>query len=124
MSADLTMELAKYGIDYADAMERMGGNADLYKKLAMKYLNDTNYAEFVAAMEMANYDEAYKAAHSLKGVSGNLSFDKLFNLVSTASGALYQGEYQAVEPLMPAIKEANDKVIEGLTKWSDGALAL
>lgn len=122
MSADLSMELAAYGIDYADAMERMGGNGDLYKRLAMKYLDDSNYADLVAAMDAADYDAAYKAAHSLKGVAGNLSFDKLFELAGTASGALYQGEYQAVEPLMAPIKDAHEKVVEGLTKWSGGAL--
>ena len=122
MSADLATKLAEYGIDYTDAMDRMGGNGDLYKKLALKYLDDGNYEALVAAMDVADYDDAYKAAHSLKGVAGNLSFNKLFELASTVSGALFQGEYQAVEPLMPALKEANEKVIEGLTKWSDEAL--
>lgn len=122
MSADLSMKLAAYGIDYTDAMERMGDNGDLYKRLAMKYLDDGNYVELVAAMDVANYDDAYKAAHALKGVAGNLSFDKLFELAGTVSGALYQGEYQAAQPLMPAIKDAHEKVVEGLTKWNDGAL--
>lgn len=122
MSADLAMKLAVYGIDYNDAMERMGGNLDLYEKLAMKYLDDSNYASLVAAMDAADYDEAYKAAHSLKGVAGNLSFNKLYELAGTASGALYQGEYQAVTPLMPAIKNAHENVVEGLTKWGDGSL--
>lgn len=122
MSADLAAELAQYGIDYADAMDRMGGNEDLYKKLALKYLDDSNYVDLVAAMEMANYDDAYKAAHSLKGVAGNLSFNKLYELAGTASGALHQGEYEAVTPLMPSIKEAHEKVIDGLVKWQDGEL--
>ena len=42
-SAALAEKLAGYGIDIADAMERMLDNAELYKKLAMHYFDDTNY---------------------------------------------------------------------------------
>lgn len=121
--ANLTEQLAPYGIDYADAMERVGGSADFYKKLAMKYLNDSNYVNLVAAMDAKDYDEAYKAAHALKGVSGNLSFPTLFKAAAAASDALFEGEPQAAAELMPEIKAAHEKALEGLLKWQDGEIS-
>lgn len=122
MSEDLNTALAQYGIDYVDAMERMDNDAELYKMLALKYLNNTKYAELVAALEVQDFDEAYKAAHSLKGVAGNLSFAKLFDVAAAMSEALFKGEYQAAEKMLGDLTRENDKVVEGLTKWSDGTL--
>ncbi len=122
MNDELTAKLAPYGIDYVDAMDRMGGDEAIYKKLAMKYLNNTNYVDLVAAMEAKNYDDAYEAAHTLKGVSGNLSFTDLFKIAAAISNALYQGEYQAAEGMMADVKKEHEKVLDGLVKWQDDAL--
>lgn len=73
-SAALAEKLAGYGIDIADAMERMLDNAELYKKLAMHYFDDTNYEALVADMKVGDYETAYTHAHTLKAASGNLSF--------------------------------------------------
>lgn len=122
MTDAIASKLAAYGIDYIDAMDRMDDNPDLYQKLAFKYLNDENYVNLVAAMDVKDYDAAYKAAHALKGVSGNLSFNNLFKAAAAASDALFQGEYQAAEGFMPEIKAANEKVLAGLEAWQNGEL--
>lgn len=122
MANDLNALLAPYGIDYVDAMDRMDDDVDLYRSLALKYLDNTKYADLVAAMEVKDFDEGYKAAHSLKGVSGNLSFVELFKVSAAMSEALFQGEYQAAEKMLPDLASAHEKVIEGLTKWSNDAL--
>lgn len=122
MADMLAEKLAAYGIDYADAMERMDGNADLYKKLALKYLQNDCMANLTAAMEVKDYDAAYKAAHTLKGASGNLSLKSLYDIVAAESDALYQGEYEAAQKMLPDVQAAHDKVIAGLTAWEDGEL--
>lgn len=122
MNGDLSAKLSAYGIDLADAMKRMDDDEALYKRLAFKYLNNTNYVDLVAAMEVKDYDDAYHAAHTLKGVSGNLSLAKLYQVASAASDALKQGEYQAAEQMMPDLKAAHEKAVEGLVAWQDGTL--
>lgn len=122
MTEDMATKLASYGIDFPDAMERMDDDEALYERLAFKYLNNTNYVDLVAAMEAKAYEDAYEAAHTLKGVSGNLSFSKLYKVSAAVSDALYQGEYQAAEQMMPDVKAAHEKVIEGLVAWQDGTL--
>lgn len=118
----LTADLAAYGIDYQDAMDRMEGNAALYKKLALKYLDNSCLADLEAAMEAADYDGAYKAAHTLKGASGNLSFKDLYEASAVESAELFQGEYQAAATTLPAVAAAHQKVVEGLLKWQEGTL--
>ena len=89
-SAALAEKLAGYGIDIADAMERMLDNAELYKKLAMHYFDDTNYEALVADMKVGDYETAYTHAHTLKGASGNLSFKELHELATQICDALFE----------------------------------
>lgn len=120
--SDLKEKLAPYGIDYEDALDRVDGDGDFYKTLAMKYLTNDNYVNLVAAMDVKDYDEGYKAAHALKGISGNLSFNELFKNAAEVSAALYQGEYEAAEKLMPLVTKDHEKVLEGLEKWQNDQL--
>ncbi len=122
MNDDLSAKLAEFGIDLPDAMSRMDGDEALYKRLAFKYLDNTNYVDLVAAMEAKDYDDAYTAAHTLKGVSGNLSLANLYKVSAAVSTALYQGEYEAAAQMMPDLKAAHDKAVAGLVAWQDGTL--
>ena len=79
-------------IDYADAMDRFGDNEALYKRLAGKFTTDTHFAELEEALACNDIDAAYRAAHSLKGVAGNLSFSQLYQLASIVSKALEGGD--------------------------------
>lgn len=114
MTENIADKLAPYGIDWADAEDRFDGNVDLYKRMALKYENDGHLVALEAAMDVKDYDEAYKQAHALKGVAGNLSFAKLFEIAAVISDALKEGEPQAAAERMGALAEAHAKVLEGL----------
>lgn len=114
MSADLETLLAPYGIDYDDALDRFGGNTGLFKRLALKYLADSHYAGLVAALETGDYEEAYAQAHSLKGVSGNLSLADLYRTSARVSDALREGEVELAKAHMPDVTEAHLRAVEGL----------
>lgn len=110
-----TMEnIASYGIDYDDAMDRFGGNVDLYKRLALKYLDDAHFAGCVAAMTVGDYDQAYREAHSLKGVAGNLSFSHLYDVASMICKDLREGEPVSASRLLPDLEAAHQRIREGL----------
>ena len=78
MTAQIADKLRPFGIDYVDAMDRFGDNAELYERLALKYLDDGHLVALQAAMEAKDYSEGYSQAHALKGVAGNLSFKDLY----------------------------------------------
>jgi len=120
-SADLVEKLAGYGIDVADAMERMLDNAELYKKLAMCYFDDTNYEALVADMKVGDYETAYTHAHTLKGASGNLSFRELHELATQVCEALSSGDTESARDLMDSLGEAHLQVCKGLMLWQNTA---
>ena len=122
MTAQLADKLRPFGIDYVDAMDRFGDNAELYERLALKYLDDGHLVALQAAMEAKDYSEGYSQAHALKGVAGNLSFKDLYECAALVSDALYAGEYEAAAKHLPEVERAHKLVIEGLEAWRDGTL--
>lgn len=64
------------GGNFQDVMGRLQSEA-LVKRFAIKFLSDPSFGRLKEAVAEKNYSEAFRASHSLKGVSQNLSFDKL-----------------------------------------------
>ena len=72
-----------------ECYDRLGGNleqaekrlpsAGLIKKFIAKFLNDSTFSELCCAMQNGNRRDAFRAAHTLKGVCANLSFDRLLS---------------------------------------------
>ena len=73
----------KLGGDYAQVEKRLPG-IHLIRRFIAKFLDDGSYPELCRAMEQGQTEEAFRAAHTLKGVSANLGFDRL----TASSGAL------------------------------------
>ena len=69
-------ELAGY-INLDDALSRIGGNMSLYKKLLGRFLEGNHFEELEKVLAGGSVDDALRQAHSLKGVSANLSLVKI-----------------------------------------------
>lgn len=84
MSEDL---LAANGVDYDEAIERFGGNKELYKRIAVKFGDDPHFAALNDAIDRNDVEGAYHHAHALKGVAGNLSLGNLYRAASDMTTA-------------------------------------
>ena len=52
---------------------------ELVKKFVVKFLDDPSFNNLCNAMETHDREEAFRAAHTIKGVCQNLSFTKLYS---------------------------------------------
>lgn len=73
--------LLRAGVNLDEALERFMGNEELLVRFLKKFSNDPSYQSLGKAMSEKNYTDAFEAAHALKGVCGNLSISRLFELV-------------------------------------------
>lgn len=117
-SANIADALAVYGINYADAMDRMLNNGALYQQLAQHYTSDQNYLSLIEDMKAGDYETAYKHAHTLKGVAGNLSFTQLHQLAAQICEALVDNDIDTAQSLLGDLSVAHDRVHEGLAFWA------
>lgn len=82
MDEKFRRQLEENGADVEATLKRFMGNDAIYLKFLGKFPNDPNYANLGANMESENFEEAYKCAHALKGVVGNLGLTPIFDNVS------------------------------------------
>lgn len=71
----------KMGGDYEQVEKRLP-SAKLIQKFVIKFLDDGSYNELLESMEKGQRETAFRAAHTLKGVCGNLSLSRLLNSAS------------------------------------------
>ena len=83
MDEKFRRQLEESGADVEATLKRFVGNDAIYQKFLGKFPNDPNYANLGGNIESGNYEEAYKCAHALKGVVGNLGLTPIFENVST-----------------------------------------
>jgi len=69
--------VSKDHINVADALKRIGGNEDLYKRLLKRFLDGNEFEELGDALQNGDAEEAARLAHTIKGVSANLSLEKI-----------------------------------------------
>lgn len=79
-------------INFESGIERFAGNKELYIKYICKFHEQNDFNAFCDDMSSENYDEAFKKSHSLKGVVGNLSFDRLFDSICCVTEMLRNGK--------------------------------
>lgn len=82
MDEKFRRQLEEGGADVEATLKRFMGNDAIYLKFLGKFPNDPNYANLGTNIESGDYEEAYKCAHALKGVVGNLGLTPIFETVS------------------------------------------
>lgn len=95
--------LVDAGIDVDGALERFMGSETLLVRFLGKFPADPNFSALETAVAAGDCDAAFTAAHTLKGVCGNLSMTSLFELVSRQTELLRSGDLAGAAAMMPAL---------------------
>ena len=102
----ITIEsLKEYGADTEDALARCMNNADFYLKLVGKSLDDKNYEKLKDMIREKNLEEAFSAAHALKGLVTNLALTPLAEPIIEITESLRAGEDRDYSTLLAAMDE-------------------
>ena len=94
------------GVDVQGALDRMMGNEKLLAHLLGKFLDDTSFSRLETALAEHDADAAFGAAHTLKGVAGNLSVTTVYELAGRQCDLLRAGSPDEAAALMPQLSEA------------------
>ncbi len=103
------------GIDVNEGIDRFGGNKAIYEKFLNRFTAEPTFSELCLAIENDNTKEAFAAAHALKGQSGNLSMNRLYDDLCPLVEELRCGSLEnAKQILQPVIQDYN-AIIAALT---------
>ena len=109
----------RIGGNYDDTLRRIPSEA-LVRKFVLKYPNDPSFGQLKDALAAQDWETAFRAAHTLKGVSRDLGFTPLFEAAAALSDALrlddagVPANMEAVPELMPAVRDAYATVVDAI----------
>ena len=105
MDENMKQQLEKAGINFKTGMERFLGNETLFVSFLHKFPKDPSFSQLCIYMENSEVQAAFREAHTLKGVAGNLSLDGLSVLLVPFVERLREEKLEEAKLLFPSIRE-------------------
>lgn len=94
MDETFRKQLEENGADVDMTLKRFMGNEAIYMKFIMKFLDDKSFDSIKECMGKGEYEEVFKHAHTLKGVTANLGLNPI-NEVASEISELLRGKASA-----------------------------
>ena len=110
----LLEDLEAYGVNITETLDRFIDDEELYVSCLEAILTEPGFGDLRKALDEEDYTGAFDAAHTLKGVTGNLGLTKLFEVVCEMVETLRSGENADLEGKYKRIMEEKacvDKII-------------
>ncbi len=112
---------AALGGDYNEAMGRLRSER-LVQKFVLKFLNDGSYQLLCDSLAAGDREEAFRAAHTIKGVCANLAFNTLLDSSEALTEALRDGRpaQAGEEDLIARVKADYDRAYQAIQAFQGG----
>lgn len=104
------MEIGQY-IDVADAAGRFMKNDGIYKKFLFRFPTEKGFGELFETLENGTTEEAFRAAHTMKGLVANLSLKSINEILVPMTEVLRAGE-RPQEEQVKALKAAYEEMLQ------------
>lgn len=98
------------GADYEGTLGRLCSEK-LVQRFALKFLADASFSTLQKAMGEEDYEEAFRAAHTLKGVGMNLGFTRLLTVSDELTEELRGGKKPADDSLLGRLSEEYERTM-------------
>lgn len=97
---------------YEQMLQRMMGNEQMILRFLKKFIQDGTYKELEQAMEMRSCDGVFRAAHTLKGITGNLGLEPLYKESAGLTELTRNGGMSGVEESFERLREQYEKILK------------
>ncbi len=104
------------GGDYADVVGRLRSEAFI-KKFVLKFADSTDWAQLHTALEENRTQDAFRAAHTLKGVASNLGMTELYSASSQLTELLRDGVARDVSAALAAVDASYQKTLTAIQQF-------
>lgn len=113
---------AAIGGSYEEAIGRLRSER-LVQKFVLKFLNDGSYQMLLDSLAAGNREEAFRAAHTIKGVCANLAFNTLLESSEALTDALRDGKpaQPGEEELVQRVGEDYQRAVQAIRAFQEGA---
>lgn len=99
------------GESYDDLLSRLGCDEKIIYNAVKEFMLDLHYIRLLRAIENRDTETAFKAAHTMKGISANLGFTKMYSAFSLVTEELRSGNIEKAAELMTRATDEYQKII-------------
>lgn len=108
----LTIEtLNEFGVNTKEGLTRCMNNEKFYFRMIKMGLASDQFDKLGAALNANQLDEAFEAAHALKGVLGNLALTPIYNPLAEMTELLRAGKSEDYVTMYKPILELRNKLL-------------
>ena len=105
-------QLQNFGVDTKEGLTRCMNNQTFYFKMLKMGLNNDQFEKLEQALAANNVEEAFEAAHALKGVLGNLALTPLYNPLAEMTEMLRAKKSADYVSMYQPILELRNQLVE------------
>ncbi len=110
------------GGDYEGVVTRLGGEW-LVRRFVRKFLEDESYSLLCQSLEAENYKDAFRAAHTLKGICQSLHFTQLYESSSCLCDMFRTGAWKPeVDTYVSQVDADYRRAVGAIRQLEDGIL--
>ena len=113
---------AAMGGNYDEVMGRLRSEK-LVQKFVLKFPNDGSYQLLKDSLAAGDREEAFRAAHTIKGVCANLAFSRLLESSEQLTEALRDGKppEPGEEALLARVEADYERTRQAIQTFQEGA---
>ena len=106
---------ARIGGNYQETLRRLPSEK-MVRRFVGKYAADPSYQELEAALAKKDWEAAFRAAHTLKGVAQKLGFDSLHRVAAELTEALRGNKALEDWSLWQAVIPVQEKILKAIAE--------
>lgn len=116
---DLISELETLGVNTQEAVERMNNNSAFYIRMLGKFTSELANHEVMPYLESGDLQTAVTNAHTLKGLTGNLSVTPLYKAYTEIVALLRGNEPEKAKQLMADTLPIQSEIVACIEKYNN-----
>lgn len=108
------------GSSLQEVAARLGGASALVERFLAKFKSDESFSRLQNALENGAVKDAFREAHTLKGLCANLGLQNLFEQARDITELLREENLEAAKQSFPALKKEYMHVIAAMDEFHIG----
>ena len=106
---------AEVGGNYEDVKKHLMSDG-IIKRFLLKFPDDKSFQTLEESLKSGAVEEAFRAAHTLKGLCLNLGFSDLYTPSAALTEILRAGKTDGAAELLAEVTEKYKAVLDGISK--------
>ncbi len=104
------------GGDYADVVGRLRSETFI-QKFILRFADSTDWSQLHSALEEKRTKDAFRAAHTIKGVASNLGMTELCSASSQLTELLRDGMPRDISAALAALDASYQKTLDAIQQF-------